>query len=208
MRKLLVATRNKGKFLEIKKALENLPFEFLSLDGVEKIPKDFEVKEGGASFLENAVLKAKTFAEMSGLLTLADDSGLEVKALDGRPGVYSSRYAATDEERNKKLLGELKDIPKEKRDAQFRCLVAIFDPKTKKLETCEGICKGEIAQEPKGSYGFGYDPVFYLPKFDKTMAQLKTEEKNKISHRGRALKKARKILPQSRKIILRGYKKW
>ena len=194
MRKLLIATRNKGKFLEIKKALESLPFEFFSLDDSKKIPQDFEVEEKGKSFLENAVLKAKTFGKLSGLLTLADDSGLEVKALDGRPGIYSSRYAATDEERNKKLLGELKDIPKEKRDAQFRCMIAIFDPKTKKLATGEGICKGKISEQPKGKYGFGYDPIFFLPRLRKTMAQLTSEEKNKISHRGKALKKARKVL--------------
>lgn len=195
MRKLLIATRNKGKFLEIKKALEGLPFEFLSLDDIKKIPKDFEVKETGKDFLENAILKAKTFGKMSGLLTLADDSGLEVDALGGRPGVYSSRYTkGTDENRYRKLLEELKGVPEEKRGTQFRCLTAIFDPKTKKLETCEGICKGKITQQPKGKHGFGYDPVFYLPELGRTMAQLKLVQKNKISHRGKALKKARKIL--------------
>ena len=195
MRKLLIATRNKGKFLEIKKALEGLPFEFLSLDDIKKIPKDFEVKEIGKSFTENAVLKAKTIGGMSSLLTLADDSGLEVEILGGRPGVFSSRYAkGTDEDRYQKLLGELKEVPWEKRNAQFRCLTAIFDPKTKKLETCEGICRGKITQQPKGKHGFGYDPVFYLPELGRTMAQLKLVQKNKISHRGKALKKARKIL--------------
>lgn len=195
MRKLLIATRNRGKFLEIKKALKDLPFEFLSLDESEKIPQDFKVEEKGKSFLENAVLKAKTIGGMSGLLTLADDSGLEVEILGGKPGIYSSRYAkGTDEDRYQKLLRELKDVPWEKRTAQFRCLVAIFDPKTKELETCQGICKGKISHTPKGSYGFGFDPVFYLPQLGKTMAQLKPEEKNKISHRGKALKKARKIL--------------
>lgn len=195
MRKLLIATRNKGKFLEIKKALEGLPFEFLSFDDIKKIPKDFEVKEIGKDFLENAILKAKTFGKISGLLTLADDSGLEVDALGGRPGVYSSRYAkGTDEDRYRKLLEELKGVPEEKRGTQFRCIIAMFDPKTKKLETCEGICRGKIAQKPKGKHGFGYDPVFYLPELGRTMAQLKLVQKNKISHRGKALKKARKIL--------------
>lgn len=195
MRKLLIATRNRGKFLEIKRALRSLLFDFLSLDDIEAIPKDFEVQEKGKSFLENAVLKAKIYAQMSGLLTLADDSGLEVGALNGHPGVYSSRYAkGSDRDRYLKLLREMEGIPSNQRNARFRCTVAVFDPKTERLETCEGFCRGKIAQKPRGKYGFGYDPVFYLPKLGKTMAQLKPEEKNKISHRGKALKKARKIL--------------
>lgn len=190
-----MATRNKGKFLEIKKALKNLPFEFLSLDEVEKIPKDFEVEERGKSFLENAVLKARVTGKMSGLLTLADDSGLEVEAFGGRPGIYSSRYTkGTDRERYLKILKEMKNIPDRKRGAQYRCLIAIFDSRTKKLATCEGICKGKIARKPKGKYGFGYDPIFYLPELEKTVAQLTPEEKIKISHRGKALRKAKKVL--------------
>lgn len=175
-------------------ALKSLPFELLNLDDIKKIPQDFEVKETGKSFLENAVLKAKTFAKMSGFLTLADDSGLEVEILSGRPGIYSARYASTTEKRNQKLLKELKDVPEKKRRAQFRCVIAIFDPETKELETCEGICRGKIAQKPKGKYGFGYDPVFYLPSLKKTMAQLKPEDKNRISHRAKALRKAKKLL--------------
>lgn len=195
MRKLLIATRNKGKFLEIKKVLKELPFEFFNLDDIKKISKDFEVKETGRDFLENAVLKADAFGKISGLLTLADDSGLEVKVLGGRPGVLSSRYTkGTDEDRYRRLLEELKDVPKEKRDAQFRCVTAIFDPKTKKLETCQGVCKGKIAKKPRGKYGFGYDPIFYLPQLRKTMAQLKLEAKNRISHRAKALRKAKKLL--------------
>lgn len=195
MRKLLVATKNQGKLLEIKKVLEDLPFQLLGLDEVKTIPQDFEVKETGKSFLENAVLKAKTYARMSGLLTLADDSGLEVEALGGRPGVYSNRYAqGSDQDRWEKLLKELQGVPEKKRGAQFRCVTAIFDPKTEKLETCQGICRGKIARQPKGKHGFGYDPIFFLPKLGQTMAQLKPAEKNKISHRGKALKKAKKIL--------------
>ena len=194
MRRLLIATRNKGKFLEIKEILKGLPFELLNLDAAQKIPKDFDVEETGKSFLENAVLKAKTFGRMSGFLTLADDSGLEVKALTGRPGIYSARYAETTEKRNQKLLRELKNIPWPKRAAQFRCVVAIFDPQTKKLASTEGICQGRIVDGPIGKHGFGYDPIFYLPKFKKTMAQLKLNQKNAISHRGKALKKVRKIL--------------
>jgi XTP/dITP diphosphohydrolase len=194
MKKLLIATRNQGKFLEIKKALEDLPFDFLSLNKVKTIPKNFAVRETGETFLENAILKAKKFGEMTGLITLADDSGLEVEALGGRPGVFSSRYAKSDKDRNQKLLKELKTTPWPKRDAQFRCVIAIFNPKNKKIETCEGVCQGKINWQPKGKYGFGYDPIFFLPYLRKTTAQFKPEEKNKISHRGKALKKARKIL--------------
>jgi len=195
MRRLLIATRNKGKFLEIKNALKDLPFEFLSLYNIKKIPKNFEVEEKGKSFLENAVLKAKTFAKMSGFLTLADDSGLEVQALGGRPGIYSSRYTpGTDKDRYQKLLGELKNVPEDKKQAQFCIIIAIFDPQTDKLAICKGVCQGKIIDEPRGRHGFGYDPIFYFPRLGKTMAQLTTQEKNKISHRGRALRKAKKVL--------------
>lgn len=194
MRKLLIATRNKGKFLEIKKALQDLPFDILSLNEIKTVPEDFEVEETGNSFLENATLKAKKFGEMTGLMILADDSGLEVEVLGSRPGVFSSRYGINDKHRNQKLLKELEGIQWPKRDAQFRCVVAIFDPKTKKIRTCEGVCRGKITETPKGKYGFGFDPIFYIPKLGKTTAQLKPEEKNKISHRGKALKRAREIL--------------
>ena len=195
MRKLLIATRNKGKFLEIKKALECESFEFLSLDVVKKIPKDFRVKEIGKSFRENAVLKAKIFAKKTGLLTLADDSGLEVEALAGRPGIYSSRYSrGSDKQRCLKLLREMKNISDEKRIAQFRCVIALFDPRTEKLVTYDGVCRGKIGYQAKGSHGFGYDPIFYLPSLRKTLAQLTISEKSLISHRGRALRKAKKNL--------------
>jgi len=195
MRKLLIATRNKGKFLEIKKALKGRPFELLGLDAVKKIPKNFKVKETGKNFRENAILKAKIFAKKTGFLTLADDSGLEVDALAGRPGIYSSRYAeGTDKERCLKLLQEMKNIPDKKRASQFRCVIAIFDSRAKKLTTCEGICKGKITKKPKGDHGFGYDSIFYLPKLKKTMAQLRSFQKNAFSHRGKALRKAKNDL--------------
>lgn len=194
MRQLLIATRNKNKFLEIKRALQGLPFEFLSLNET-KISQDFKVKETGKGFLENAVLKARSYGQKSGLLTLADDSGLEVEALGGRPGVHSNRYVVgSDEDRYQKLLQEMKNIPEGKRKARFYCLVAIFDPQTKKLMTTKGVCQGKITQEPKGNYGFGYDPVFYLPDHQKTMAQLRPEEKLIASHRGKALQKAKRLL--------------
>ncbi len=195
MRKLLIATRNKGKFLEIKKVLKDLPFKFLNLDEVKKIPRGFEVEETGKDFKENAILKAKGFAEMSGLLTLADDSGLTVEALGGWPGIHSARHTeGADEDRYRELLKKLKNVPWKKRMAQFRCVIAIFDPKIEKLVSYKGVCEGRINYKPKGSYGFGYDPVFYLSLLDKTTAQLTTSEKSAVSHRGKALRKAKKDL--------------
>lgn len=193
MQRLLIATRNKGKFPEIVEKLKGLPFEFLNLNDIENIPKDFEVEETGETFEENAVLKARTLAEMSGLLTLADDAGLCVDALDGRPGVYTERYApGTDEDRYMKLLGELEGVSD--RRARFVAVVAIYDPKTGLLKTCKGIYEGEIVREPIGENGFGYDPVFYNPILGKTNAQLSLEEKNNVSHRGKALQKTIEIL--------------
>lgn len=195
MRKLLVCTRSKGKFPEIVRKLEGLPFEFLNLNDIKEIPKDFEVEETKETFEGNAILKARTIGEMTGLLTLADDSGLEVDALAGRPGVYSARYApGTDCDRCEKLLGELEGVPEEKRTARFRCVVAVYDPRTKVVKTGAGKCEGKITLVPRGSNGFGYDPVFFNPSLGKTNAELTTEEKNKISHRGRALEKVRSLL--------------
>jgi len=195
MRKILIATRNKGKFVTIKRAFKNFPFKVLNLNDVKKIPKKFEVQETGKSFEENAVLKAKIFAEMSDFLTLADDSGLEVDALNGQPGIYSSRYGkGTDKDKCLKLLQVMKNVPREKRGAQFCSFIAIFDPQTEEMFTFKGTCEGEISRKARGKYGFGYDPIFFLPQLGKTVAQLKPEEKDKISHRGKALKKARKVL--------------
>lgn len=193
--KLLIATRSKGKFPEIVEELKDLPLEFLSLNDVQELPHDFAVEEPAMTFEGNAIIKAMTFGSKTGLLTLADDSGLEVDALLGRPGVYSSRYASgMDEDRYGKLLKEMENIPEGKRGAQFRCLVAIFDPKREKIRTGEGIVRGRILREPRGSHGFGYDPIFYNEVFGKTNAELSLKEKNSISHRGIALKKAREIL--------------
>jgi len=193
MRKLLIATRNKGKLKEIKWALAGLAVELVSLDQVKAIPSDFDVQETGKTFTENAVLKAKIYGQMSGLLTLADDSGLEVAVLGGRPGIYSSRYHfGRDQDRCQKLLKEIEAINKAKRKAQFVCVAVVFDPKTKKVITRDGICEGEIIREPKGEFGFGYDPIFFLPTVGKTMAQLTTKEKNIFSHRGQALKAIKK----------------
>lgn len=194
MRELLVATRNKGKIPEITAALSGMPFQILSLEDA-KVPADFEVEEIGQTFEGNALIKAFRYGEKSGKLTLAEDSGLEVDTLNGRPGVLSSRYApGSDEDRYKKLLSELAGIPYDERGAQFRAVVAIYDPESNRIRTCEGIMRGHIVGEPRGSNGFGYDPVFYSDEMDKTGGEMTLAEKNRVSHRGRALIKARELL--------------
>jgi XTP/dITP diphosphohydrolase len=185
VRKLLVATRNAGKAREYRDLLAGLPFEvtWLDAEGIE-----LEVEETGATFEENAVLKATSYAQASGLWTWADDSGLEVDALGGAPGVLSARYAgpgASDADRYRKLLDALSGTPWDQRSARFRCVVALATPDGPTLTT-DGACEGVIAFGPAGSHGFGYDPVFYLPDLGRTMAQLEPEEKHAVSHRGRA----------------------
>ena len=190
---VIVATRNKGKLREFRDALRGLN---LRIYGLSHLPEAPEVEEDGESFTENALKKARFYAMHSGKLTLADDSGLEVDSLRGRPGVYSARYAgerASSQENNRKLLGELRGIPISKRGARFKCVVAIKSPRGKEA-IAEGSCRGRIGFKEKGRRGFGYDPLFILPKGGKTMAELSLEEKNKISHRGKALRKIRKII--------------
>ena len=195
MRKLLIATRSKGKFPEITFALQGLPFEFLNLRDLSNAPENLEVEEPAMTFEGNAIIKAMSLGHKTGLLTLADDSGLEVDALGGQPGVLTARYASgTDQDRYQKLLDELKDVPDEKRTARFRCVVAIFDPESDKIRTCEGVYEGRIAREPKGENGFGYDPIFFNTELNKTNAEMTLEEKNGVSHRGKALRAAKKLL--------------
>jgi XTP/dITP diphosphohydrolase len=187
--KLLIATHNLGKVREYRELLVGLPVETTYLDAAGIT---LEVEETGASFAENARLKATTYAAASGLLTWADDSGLEVDALDGAPGVYSARYAghaASDADRYRKLLNRLAGVPWDRRTARFRCVVAIAAPHGA-VSTAEGVCEGIIAFGPAGEHGFGYDPVFYLPDLGATLAQLPAEVKNQISHRGRAARAA------------------
>ncbi len=153
---------------------------------------DLDVEETGSTFEENAALKATTYAGMSGMVTLADDSGLEVDGLDGEPGIYSSRYAgedADDADRIAFLLKKLENIHNEGRKARFRCVIAVARLH-EKSELFEGECRGRIIDAPRGDEGFGYDPVFLLPELGKTMAELTSEEKGEVSHRGRAAKKA------------------
>ncbi len=194
-KKLLIATRNAGKMPEIMTKLQGLNLDLVSLDDIEDLPKDFEVEEPAMTFEGNAIIKAVTVACATGLLTLADDSGLEVDALGGRPGVHSARYApGSDKDRYEKLLGEMEDIYGVQRAAQFRCVIAIYDPRTAKTRTCEGVYSGRIVREPKGENGFGFDPIFFNDILKKTIAEMSLKEKNKISHRGLALNQARKII--------------
>jgi XTP/dITP diphosphohydrolase len=195
MAKLLLATTNVGKLREYRQLLEGLPFEMMTPadEGI-----DIAVAENKRTFEENARLKATTYSGLSGLVTLADDSGLEVDALDGEPGIISARFAgkeASDKDRIEHLLARLEGVPWEKRTAHFRCVVAIATPEGR-TELYDGECQGLIGFEPKGENGFGYDPIFYLPEFGKTMAELTVEVKNQVSHRGRAARKAYRILEQ------------
>lgn len=193
-RKLILATRNKGKLKEIQVLLSDLDIDIMSLDEAENAP---HVVEDGKTFMENAFKKAKVIAEATGIMALADDSGLEVDALDGAPGVYSARYSgegASDASNNEKLLADLKGVSSGKRGAHFSCVIIVYHPSGQWIST-EAKCEGEIAMNSLGDQGFGYDPVFYIPSIKRTMAQLSPEEKNSLSHRGKALEKLKVELP-------------
>ncbi|MGH8014933.1 MAG: XTP/dITP diphosphatase [Candidatus Zixiibacteriota bacterium] len=183
---LVLATNNQDKIKEIKYLLEDLPVTVLSKNDYMEFP---EVEETGETLEENALLKAKVIAEFCDLPALADDSGLEVDALGGAPGVFSSRYAgenATYESNCKKLLKELKGGPPDKRTARFRCVIAI-DWHDGRTQTTEGVAEGLITEDLQGGQGFGYDPVFYFPLKNRRFSEMSTEEKNVVSHRGIAL---------------------
>ena len=187
--RLLLATRNQGKLQELAELLSYIPFDLISLAdaGIDR-----EVEETGSTLEDNARLKAVTYGRLSGLPTLADDSGLEVDALGGEPGPRSSRYAgegATDAQRIAFLLRKLDNVPEDTWDARFRCVVAILWP-GEQVRLFEGACQGRIERIPRGDNGFGYDPVFFLPDLGKTMAELTADEKNRISHRSKAARKA------------------
>jgi XTP/dITP diphosphohydrolase len=205
MAKLLIATNNLGKQAEFRDLLADWPGEIL-------FPQDLglalDVEERGDSFAEIAALKARAYARASGLPSLADDSGLEVDALGGAPGVRTARYAgpgASDADRYNKLLAALSDTPWERRTARFRCAVALADPAGSRgggrggsvegdVLVTQGTCEGRIAFAPRGTNGFGYDPVFALPEYGRTMAELSNDLKNQISHRARAIQAARPML--------------
>jgi len=193
MVKLLIATSNPGKITEITALLRGLPCQVI---GLSELPRSLPtVAETGASFTENALIKAAHYQALTGLTALADDSGLEVEALGGAPGVYSARYAgegASDAARIARLLNEMKDLPDDQRTARFVCSLALVGSRVRRI--FEGRCAGVIAGEPRGSGGFGYDPIFVDVELDRTFAELTREEKARRSHRGRALMAAREFL--------------
>ncbi len=196
--RLLIATNNAGKLAEYRALLKDCGWELVS-------PGDLglalSVEETGEGYAVNARIKAEAFARASGLLTLADDSGIEIDALDGRPGPLSARYTGadqTDEHGVERVLAEMKDVPAEERTACFRCLIALAEPDGP-VQIVEGECRGLITNRPRGKKGFGYDPIFYVPDLGKTMAELDFDEKNKISHRSRAAKKVCDLLKKMAK---------
>lgn len=187
MNRIVLATKNKGKIKEMRQLLAPMHIEVLSL--ADFAPVD-DAEENGATFAENAMIKACYYFAHTGIPCLADDSGLEVDALGGRPGVYSARYSgedATDQTNNAKVLQEMEGVEAEKRTARFRCSMALVGDGIEL--TTDGTCEGILLAEERGSGGFGYDPLFYVPKFERTLAEMSSDEKNGISHRGAAVRK-------------------
>jgi XTP/dITP diphosphohydrolase len=192
--RLVIATHNPGKTYEIKPLLGDLPFEVLALDGFANVPSPVETE---STYEGNAILKARYYAKAINEIVLADDSGLEVDAIDGRPGVLSARYSgadASDEDRRIKLLQELAGVRSENRGARFVCAAVIAKPNQEVLMVTEGVCEGRIAFESHGSSGFGYDPIFVPNGYNHTFGELSESIKNEISHRARALAKMRLFL--------------
>ncbi len=197
MTELLVATTNRGKFAEVESSLKHLPLKILPLQSLGNFPV---VIEDGATYEENALKKASTIAEYSGYVTLADDSGLEVDALNGAPGIYSARYSgeeSNDQKNNDKLLAVLERVPDQKRTARFVCVLALCRPNSSGMKgwTVRESCEGRMAFAPKGSSGFGYDPIFFYPPWGMTFGEIDRETKARVSHRGKALKKLAQVLP-------------
>lgn len=192
MKPLLIATSSKGKLREIEALLERLPFKVQSIGDIAML-KGFEVEEPASTFEGNAIIKAMTLGKRTGMLTLGEDAGLEVEALGGKPGVYSKRFSpGTDADRNDALLRLMEG--RRARAARFRSVVTIYNPDNDRVRVCEGRCEGYITTEVKGSHGFGYDPIFFSKVLDKTLAEATLEEKNRVSHRGKALAKAKELL--------------
>ncbi|GER92032.1 non-canonical purine NTP pyrophosphatase [Dictyobacter vulcani] len=193
MRVLLVATTNRHKLEEYRAIFQDLPYQLLSLTD---LGIDFDVEETGTTFQENAELKALAYARAAGVLALADDSGLEIDALGGAPGVYSARFAGVDtpyEKRFPLLFDRLRDVPPEQWTARFRCVITIAEP-SGYHQSVDGSIEGMITNPPRGANGFGYDPIFLVPELGKTTAELPPAQKNQISHRGRAALKAHAVL--------------
>jgi XTP/dITP diphosphohydrolase len=192
--KLVVGTNNAGKISELNELLADLPVEIFGLNKFENVS---DVAETGATFAENAILKANSYALQTGFWALSDDSGLEVEALSGAPGVFSARYAgenAGDKERIAKLLDELAETGDEARRARFVCVMAMADARGEIKFLAEGICEGKIASEARGANGFGYDPIFVPDGFTETFGELSSTVKGEISHRARAIKKIIRFL--------------
>lgn len=196
MKRLIFATGNQNKMREIREILADLPVEILSMKeaGIEA-----DIVEDGKTFEENAIIKAKAIMELTGELVLADDSGLEIDYLNKEPGIYSARYMGEDTSyriKNASLIERLAGVPDEKRTARFVCAIAATFPDGT-VKTTEGVIEGRIGYEERGENGFGYDPIFYVPEFGCTTAELSEEQKNAVSHRGKALEKMREILKES-----------
>jgi XTP/dITP diphosphohydrolase len=197
--KIVLATKNPGKLKELTEMAEGLS------EGIELVlaPDEFDPEETGATYIDNAIIKAKAAAQMTNMISIADDSGIEVAAMDGRPGVHSARYCeGSDRDRRLKLLEELADVPEGKRQAQFVCWMAVCDPSQSEsiIYRSEGIWRGRIGFDERGAGGFGFDPIFYETDSDVTAAQLSADEKNRKSHRGQAW---RQVLSFMEKTLIR-----
>lgn len=190
---IIIATKNEGKAKEFVKMFKDYGYEVKTLLDFPDIP---DIPETGSTFKENAFQKASAISERLNTIVLADDSGLEVEALNGQPGIYSARFAGehgNDKKNNEKLMNELKETPKDKREANFHCSLVLVGPNKNPLHVI-GEVDGYILDEPRGTHGFGYDPIFYLPEKEKTMAELDDQEKNKTSHRAIAIEKLKDYL--------------
>lgn len=194
MKEIIIATKNKGKAKDFEALLEPMGYKVLTLHDVAP---HMDVEETGVTFEENAILKAETIAAELQATVIADDSGLEIDALGGEPGVYSARYSGeqkNDDSNMDKVLQKLVQVPADEKTARFRCVLALASP-GKETVLFKGVCEGLILDEKKGDHGFGYDPIFYVPSYDKTMAEMKPEEKASISHRGNAIRELGKAMP-------------
>jgi XTP/dITP diphosphohydrolase len=190
MLEILIATNNLGKVKEIKDILDRPEIKILTMKDFPHLPK---IEEDGKTYQENAFKKARKISEYTGKICLADDSGLEIDYLKGKPGIYSSRWGNSDEERINKALKLLENVPMNKRKAKFVCVAMLVFPDGK-IYMVKEECKGSIEFKPKGEHGFGYDPIFLVPKYDKTFAELGNKIKNQISHRGKAMRRMMNII--------------
>lgn len=196
MKELIVASRNRGKVKEIKELLAGLPFKITSLLDHPHLPN---IVEDGKTYTDNALKKAVTIAKLTGKMTMSDDSGIEVKVLRWAPGIYSARFAGkgiSEKKRNLKLFKMLKNVPSAKRQARYRCVIALVDGRGKEVGVVQGTCSGLIAFQERGRNGFGFDPLFIVPRYNKTFGELDPTIKAKISHRARALKKFLTLLQE------------